>query len=239
MAKELADTKAQESSYERGELNKPFFFSTGIPLHVEISGVPFRMKSISVGCVPDTCLVMRYPAAPMSIARMLFKGNKIIVRYIDGGNAVGFESELMGVADEPVKILYISYPMRIEGKNLRSSRRVECYLPAHVFRRDSGQETPLGEGIIVDISRTGCAFAMASEPCDEALTSVRIGDTVVLGCQLPGTEKNIVLDGEVRRIQRDAERTITGIQFHEMEENLKGKIMDYISALEKFDRETY
>ncbi len=241
MAMEPADTGAQGSSFELAKLSKPFFLPVGIPLQIAINGVSFRMKSVSVGCLPDNCLIIRHPSAPMSISRMLFKGNKVTVRYIDGGNAFGFESELIAVADEPARILFISYPLHIVRKSLRSSRRIECYLPAQAFRRDpeTSEETPLGEGVIVDISRTGCGFTMPGESQDEALARVGLNDTVVLRFQLPGTEEKIALGGKVTRIQRDAERTNTGIHFHEMEENLKETIMGYISTLEKFDWEKY
>jgi c-di-GMP-binding flagellar brake protein YcgR len=241
MAKEVADNRAEGSSYELGKLGKPFFLPVGIPLQIEIEGVSFRMKSVSVGWLPDTCLIIKRPSTPMSITRMLFKGNKVTVRYIDAGSAFGFESELIAVADEPLGILYISYPVHIVRKSLRSSRRIECHLPAQVFRREpeTGEETPLGEGVIVDISRMGCGFTVPGESHDEALAGVRIGDTVVLGFPLPGTENDIALGGKVRRIERDLERTTAGIQFLEIEENLKEKIMSYISALEKFNWETY
>jgi c-di-GMP-binding flagellar brake protein YcgR len=85
----------------------------------------------------------------------------------------------------------------------------------------------------------GCGFTVPGESHDEALAGVRIGDTVVLGFPLPGTENDIALGGKVRRIERDLERTTAGIQFLEIEENLKEKIMSYISALEKFNWETY
>jgi len=241
MAKESEDSRAEGPSYELGKLGKPFFLPVGIPLQIEIEGVSFRMKSVSVGWLPDVCLIIKYPSTPMSITRMLFKGNKVTVRYIDAGSAFGFESELIAVADEPLGILYISYPVHIVRKSLRSSRRIECHLPAQVFRREpeTGEETPLGEGVIVDISRMGCGFTVPGESHDEALAGVRIGDTIVLGFPLPGTENDIALGGKVRRIERDAERTTAGIQFLEIEESLKEKIMSYISALEKFNWETY
>ncbi len=236
MANEPADTK-DHSSYAPGRPGKPFFFPVGIPLQIEISGVPSRMKSVSVGCLPDNCLIIRQPSTPAPISKMLFKGNKVTVRYIDGGNAFGFESELIAVADQPARILYISYPVHIIRKSLRSSRRIECYLPARISRRDpqAGIEAPLGEGVIIDISRTGCGFTMASESHDDALAAVGLGDTVVLGFHTPGTENRIALAGSVKRIQRDEERTDIGISFHEMEENLKEEILEYIATLEKFD----
>jgi c-di-GMP-binding flagellar brake protein YcgR len=241
MTKESTDDSAQAFSHELGKLGRSFFLPVGIPLQIEIEGVSFRMKSVSVGWLADTCLVITYPFTPMSISRMLYKGNKITVRYVDGGNAFGFESELLAVADEPAKLLYIAYPTHIIRKSLRSSRRMECHLPAQVFLRDpeTGEETPLGEAVIVDISRTGCGFAMAGESRDEAVTGVRIGDIVVLRFPLPGTENTIALSGKAKRIQRDAERTNAGIHFDEIEENFREKIMAYISDLEKFDWKIY
>jgi c-di-GMP-binding flagellar brake protein YcgR len=239
MAMEPADTKADGSSFELARLGKPFFIPIGITLQIAINGVSFRMKSVSVGWVPDICLIITYPSTPTPIAETLFPGNKVTVRYIDGGNAFGFESELIAVAEEPVRILYISYPVRIARKSLRSSRRMECYLPARAFLRDpeTGEEAPLGEAVITDISRTGCGFTMPGESHDEAPARASLNQTVVLRFQVPGTEDKIALRGKATRIQRDAERTNMGIHFDEMEENLKETIMGYILTLEKFDFE--
>src|SRR5271157_5562236 len=110
MEKEPENKEDQESLYELEKIGKPFFFPIGIPLQIEIKGISFKMKSVSVGCLPDSCLILTYPSTPMSISRGLFKGNRVIVRYLDGGNVFAFESELVCAAYEPVRLLYVSYP---------------------------------------------------------------------------------------------------------------------------------
>jgi len=204
MANEFADDKVL---YEIGTLDTPFSFPVGIPLQIEIEGISFRMASTSIGYLAGRYLVIKYPSTSMSISRMLFKGNKIGVRYLDRGTVFGFESEL--IADvQNLNALFVSCPLRIVRKDLRRSRRMGCYLPAKVLRRnqDSGENEPLGAAVIVDISRTGCGLTALRASNSEALVDLQIGNKVILNFQLPGTEGDTAINGEVRSVQRTRKR---------------------------------
>jgi c-di-GMP-binding flagellar brake protein YcgR len=227
------------SLYDIGKPGHSFFFPIGTPLQIEIDGVTVRMGSISVGCLPDTCLIIKYPSTQYSIASKLYKGNKVTVRYISGGNALAFQSDLLGVTNEPVRLLFITYPVFIAHQSLRSSKRLACYLPADAIPLKGGVETVEDQtygGIIADISSTGCSFNMIKETPDQVLPEVKVQDRVILHLQLPGIENRIRLAGEVKRTQRDSNRTGLGIEFVDLDEDAKAKILSYISALEKFDQ---
>ena len=226
-------------SYELNRLGKSFFFPVGIPVQLEIEGVTLRMKSFSVGYLPDAYLIVKYPYSPISISTMLTKGKKVNVRYIDKGVAFAFQSELIAVVEETPNLLLISYPRHIVRQSLRGARRIDCFLPATIFKQDPQDqaETPLGDGIIADISGTGCGFVVLAAREGEAMARLRLGDDVALLSKLPGTEDDIRLPATVKRVQRDSENTNIGLHFKDIEENQKAKLAEFISTLEKFASE--
>lgn len=235
MASEFADDRVLS---DIGMLSMPFSFPVGIPLQIEIEGISFKMASTSIGYLADRYLVIKYPTTSISISRMLFKGNKIGVRYLDRGTVFGFESELIADAQN-LSALFISYPLRIVRKDLRRSRRMGCYLPAKVLRhnQDSGENEPFGDGVIVDISRTGCGLTALRGSNSDVFVGVQVGDTVILNFQLPGTDDDTAINGKVKSVQRDTEKTKVGIAF-ETEENLDTKVIEYVAALEELETGT-
>ncbi len=224
------------ASYELGDLRTPFSFPVGIPLQIEIEGVALRMASTSVGYLADKYLVIQYPPASMSISGRLSKRNRIVVRYLSGGTVFGFESELLAVVHENVNALFLSYPRDIARKVLRRSRRLGCHLPAKILCRgsDTSESEPVGEGVIVDISRIGCGLTAIGGPQGKALMDIRMGETVILNFPLPGMAGDVAIQGEVKRIEQEKERTKIGIGF-EKEETLNAQLQDYISVLEETD----
>jgi c-di-GMP-binding flagellar brake protein YcgR len=227
------------SLYDFGRSGRPFFFPVGLPVQIEISGVSIKMSSVSVGYLTDNCLIIKYPSTGAfgSIASRLFKGNKVTVRYISDGDVLGFQSELLATISEPVKLLFVAYPTLIARRSLRSSRRVECYLPADLNVERAKNGDIVRDGIVTDISGMGCNLNMVKESPDRVLPDVRVNDSVVLHLQLPGMENRIDLSGNIRNIQRDSQKISMGIQFNDIDEEKKMRITDYISTLEKFSWE--
>jgi c-di-GMP-binding flagellar brake protein YcgR len=239
MTEENASHEDLMSIYDLRKSGRPFFFPVGLPIQIEINGVSIKMSSVSVGYLADNCLIIKYPSTGTfgSIASKLFKGNKVTVRYTSDGDVLGFQSELLGTINEPVRLLFIAYPTLIARRSLRSSKRVECYLPAdlNIDRAKSGDV--VRDGIITDISGTGCNLNMVKESPDRVLPDVRVNDAVILHLQLPGMENRIELSGNIRNIQRDSQKIRMGIQFNDIDEERKIIITEYISTLEKFSWE--
>jgi c-di-GMP-binding flagellar brake protein YcgR len=239
-----AENKSGEdgiTSNDPSKSGKKFFFPVGVPLQVEISGVSIKMSSISVGYLAGHWLIIKYPSTGAfgSIASKLFKGNKITVRYINGGDVFGFRSELLGMTTDPLRLLFISYPTSVFRRSLRSNRRIECYLPADIR---SGEKTKdrnvVGDGIIVDISGAGCNFTMIKGSADQVLPDVRVNDMVVFYVQLPGVEDRLEIAGNIRNIQRDSQRINMGVQFNDVDRERKVGLLEFISTLEKFNSES-
>ena len=76
-------------------LGMSFFPPIGTPLQIEIQDVSVKMSSTAVGYVAKKCLIITYPNTGTfgSVSNKLFKGNKVTVRYMNGGNVFGFQTE--------------------------------------------------------------------------------------------------------------------------------------------------
>ena len=223
-------------------LGKSFFLPVGTPLQIEIQDVSVKMSSISVGYVPDKCLIITYPNTGSfgSISNKLFKGNKITVRYMSKGSVFGFHTELVGVANDPMRLLFLGFPTLVARRALRSNKRVECYLPADlIIERPESTNAPrqVFQGIAEDLSESGCSYCRLSDAADAPFPEIEVGEAVELCLRLPGPENDVRLSGEVRRIQRDSRKIGVGVRFRDLTEEKKRIIVDYISLLERFFEE--
>lgn len=220
-------------------LGKPFFLPVGIPLQLEITDVSVKMNSMSIGYIADKCLIIKYPNTGGfgPISNKLFKGNKITVRYINDGSVFGFQSDLLGVATDPVRVLFLGYPHLIARHSLRAAKRVGCCLPAdlaidHMKKEDFVSEAFNG-GIVEDISELGCNYCMVRDFPDTPFPAVAVGDGVTLSLRLPGADEEVLLPGDVKRVDKDVRKVSVGIQFREISEEKKKGIRDYVCTVER------
>lgn len=217
-----------------------FILPVGSQLQITLDGVAVTLNSLSIGFYPGRYIILNHPynASLGQITHKLFKGNKITIRYLNSGNIFAFQSTIIGVTSEPFRLLFITYPTQIVRHNLRKDRRVECYLPAELLGRNKKEEDVISDlaynGIITDISISGCSFDILNIPSIQTMPYVRINGLITLRTQLPGIERTIDLFGEIRRMRQDSNKINIGILFH-VSGDVKKIIAEYVFAAEKFD----
>jgi hypothetical protein len=220
-------------------VGKSFILPVGTPLQIEIEGVTMKLNSMSIGLFPDQYIIIKYPYVSNigALDHKLLKGNKVSVRYLNGGTIFGFRSDVIGVSNHPFRLIFIEFPTTIVRHSLRETRRVECSLPAELCSaavNDGIIPDIVHSGIVSDISLSGCAFNMGIVSAGQRFPDIKMNEPVTLALQLPGIEKKFELSGEVRRMQRDAQRMDIGIRFHKIDEETRGGITEFILAVEKF-----
>lgn len=220
---------------------KSFILPLGTPLQVEIEGVTMKLNSMSIGLFPDQYIIIKYPYVPNVgiLDHKLFKGNKVSVRYLNGGNIYGFRSDVIGVSNHPFKLIFIEFPAIITRQSLRKNTRVECSLPAELCSMAAMNKGIIisdivHSGIVSDISLSGCGFTMGILSPGQRFPDIKLNESVTLSLQLPGIEKTFELSGEVRRTQRDVQKMNVGLRFHEIDEEARNGITEFILAVEKF-----
>jgi c-di-GMP-binding flagellar brake protein YcgR len=201
----------------------------GTRLQFVIEGVSGNFKSHLIGMEPDRYLIIRAPLSTSygSIRHKLFRGNKLVVRYLYKGTVFGFQSELIEDVYIPLKLLFLKYPQIIEEHNLRSAERVSCLLPVHTRFRDGGEEV---DGFITDLSEKGCC-CVYKKVKERRLPSVDIDDQLTVLCQFPKTNYEQVIPGSVKDIKSDKDHLSLGIMFTEIDLKLKSIIAQYITTV--------
>jgi hypothetical protein len=207
------------------------FLPVGLSLQIEIGGISTNMSSVFVGNSADDCLIITYPSTDAlgSITSKLSKGNRITVQFISDGDVFSFRSELLGIISAPVGLLFIAYPALIVRHSPESNRGAECHLPADLrFDSRARDLDTIHDGVVTDIGIAGCKFNMVQVWSEY----MPLDDSVLVGLQLPGIENRIELSGTIRNVQMDSRKTSMEIQFNEIDEDKKMRIIDFISTLE-------
>jgi c-di-GMP-binding flagellar brake protein YcgR len=215
---------------ERLIIGRSLLIPPGTQVQLEIDGILVKLKSYAVGYLPGDCLIFKYPSITSlgSIAHKLFKGNKVIVGYVDKGNVFGFQSELLGFITEPTKLIFVSYPAVIARHNLRKGTRVSCSLLAEVDV--NGEKF---EGLITDISGTGCCLSITAQSVEQSFPSMKINQTFAILCQLPGIEAPVEVVGRVKNFQRETQRISIGTLFHDVDPVIMDGIISFVLAIQK------
>jgi c-di-GMP-binding flagellar brake protein YcgR len=192
----------------------------GTELIIEVEGVYGHLKSELVGKRPGHYLIIRTPAGPPGFSSKLFKGNTIIVRYLEKGSACGFQSHIISTVTEPESLTFIECPRLVQEKSLRDARRLETYLPCKVAV--NSQTT---EGNIVDLSRTGCRCVLPVH-LHESVLRVHVGDALVIA--LPLDDQPVRVTGKVRNVNTCHASLQVGIQFEGLDKETDEHIVEFL-----------
>jgi c-di-GMP-binding flagellar brake protein YcgR len=219
------------------ETGKRVAIELGTALNFQVHGVESRLKSSFVGMEPGKYAIIKIPHGPDGFQSKLYKGNSIIVRYMHEGTVYGFQTQILNTITEPARLLFIEYPKVIEEHSLRSSQRIDCYLPCK-FRLTSQVENDAGEqvdtenevdGVVVDLSNVGCRGTFDSSGAESNLLNTKKETAISISIQLPGVSDDVNLSGVVKSLHSDQSITSIGIHFNDMEEGIQEKIGRYLS----------
>ena len=191
-------------------MDKRLTIDLGTLLVLEFDETNRRLKSELIGMDPGNFLLIRMPAnfQERNLSRMYPKGTTLIVRYVYEGSVFGFQSYIVSYMLQPSRLIFLSYPEEVEGHNLRSARRINCFLPATLKSVNHDVH-----GFIIDLSNTGCRFRLKAEDMEDSDELHQLHLPVILKTPIPGVAQELDFTGEVRNVKVDSEVNIMGIQF--------------------------
>jgi c-di-GMP-binding flagellar brake protein YcgR len=198
----------------------------GMPLQLRFEGLSDSYKSTLVGMERAQYLICSVPRIP-GIWVKLHRKDRTIVRYVHKGVVYGFKSTLLGIVDEPFRLLLLSYPQDIETVRLRQYDRLPCLIPATAKLRDA----QFG-GAILDISLGGCCFAFSPSSEDE-VSQVQPGDEIALSAQMPGVPRDLTIRMTVGSIRRQNSRISIGGSFKDLENDALTAVENYVGTMAK------
>ena len=210
------------------EYGKRISLEIGIPIQLKMEGVAFPLQSVLVGMEVDEYLIIKIPAQYTNVKHKLVNGVDIIVRYLYRGTVYGFQTKLIELISNPVKLLFLEYPKIIEHYDLRSQKRAESIFPATIMIKDK-----TNHGAIIDVSKNGCRCHILNSR-KEPLPPVQIDDEIILECKFPGVEGDREVLGKIKNIRRSRKELIVGVEFSRLELEIHDLISQYIYTFEDF-----
>ncbi len=196
----------------------------GSQLLIEIDEIGQSYKGVLIGLEPQEYLIVRMQL-PSEFYDQLIDGQKFVVRYKALGNEFGFISHVIGLIETPQKLVFISYPERVESIEVRKERRVGCYIPATVHLDDKKVK-----GIISDVSAQGCRFIIKL-PEHLQPRQLQLVETVTLFFPFMGMDGVQSFSGKVCNTSIDRKRISMGLEFRKIDPSVVRKIENYIDSL--------
>lgn len=184
--------------------------------------VKVRLKLPLVGYSLGKYIIVKYPCEQNSgnFNDVLVEGNVVISRYLlegDRGECFAFRSTIIIITKFPEKLLVLSYPKKIESRQLRLQQRVMTNLPALIMliNESADQEDVKINGIINDISTKGCGFTFKSES-----TKVSVNKrNIFIGVSV-GDGNDVKISGRVCNSRNDNGIVNVGVQFNDDDEQV-------------------
>jgi c-di-GMP-binding flagellar brake protein YcgR len=197
----------------------------GTILEIQIEGIKSRLKSELFAIEEGNYLIIKLSPfqSLANFTKLVYVGTVIIIRYIHRGTLFGFKSRIKHVMIEPAKLIFIEYPEKIESKELRVHKRLDCYLPANVRIEDNTIA-----GTITDMSREGCQFTVKTVNIGKSADLLQIDNEIVVSLQLPGVEEKLTITGKQKNIKKDKDNVNIGVLFSDMSIEVQEKLYDFL-----------
>jgi len=143
------------------------------------------------------------------------------VRYILSDDVLGFKTRILRTVQNPDYLIFLAYPQDVESCNIRSEKRVECFLPARMILDNHPMDT-----IVININKSGCLAQV--EDCPK-LDCCRLTPVTI---KLPyGQFDTLTLEGDIRTETRKGNQAKFGILFQDLDGFSKKVLATLVPAL--------
>ncbi|QWR78790.1 flagellar brake protein [Candidatus Magnetomonas plexicatena] len=216
------ETVIEDKNSARSEVNLPV--ELGAQIEIQIPGENVRYKAYSLGMDKGHFLLIK----PLVVAKgdtfetKLTKGTQLVVRYFHEGALYGFSSEILETVQISRKVFFLKYPESVEKHNLRSTRRVECLLPAKL-RADYN----VIDSTVVDISTTGCKSKVRASSVND-IKIFSTCTTLELKLRLPGYDDEFILNCEIKHFVKSSDVYELGILFNRLPVKVVEAIKEFV-----------
>lgn len=201
----------------------------GTELLVEFQDFTLRTKSELVGMRHGQYLIIGMHHDMAGTRPEVLRESAIVIRYLYRGSVYGFRTRVLNVLHAPDRLIFLSYPEKIEEFRVRSNPRYECILPAVTSVNGLEADT-----VIIDISTDGCRCVIQSadiQDVDAFYSAMDINQEATLKVQFPGNGESYELSGAIRNINKDSDRVAFGVQFGPLKKGSKKKLEDFIGLI--------
>ncbi|GAA0792461.1 MULTISPECIES: PilZ domain-containing protein [Pseudomonadati] len=185
--------------------------------------VKLRIKAILVGYDLGQYIILKHPA-PQNMSNyndVLVEGNVVVVRYLlegQQGECYAFKSTIRNVTKLPEKFIFLTYPERIENRQLRTHQRFTTHLPAIIQAKEEreGKKAAQLKGIISDISAKGCGFVFKSDNAN-----IKVNQKNIFVVIRTPNDVEMTIPAKVCNSRFEHGKVNVGVQFEEDDEQIK------------------
>lgn len=139
--------------------------------------------------------------------RKTIKSGLLGVQYVNGGYEFQFPARMLHYADTPAALLSITYPERVEIKDLRNRRRINCCLSTNFIQGENRIY-----GMVTNLSQGGCRVVLRRDLNARAM-DILIGEEARVTLVPDPSQESLELTGTVRNKDHDRLLVILGIGF--------------------------
>lgn len=200
----------------------------GQELFLQLAEERVRLRCAYLGRRGREYLIVDPPLVPDFKARFA-PGTKVTARLLSGGTAYGFVSSILHQTLRPSPLVFLDYPYTVEVVSLRSSERVETFVPA-ALAVDRGT----AHGVITDLSSGGCHFAADLEANPGPLESLAAGAAVLISFATSTAERISDLPAQVHSARRDLGAIHLGLSFAGLPPEMEGRIAALVADIARF-----
>lgn len=199
---------------------------TGTTLKIQVKGANTRITSELIGIEEGEYLIIKMPPLHTlgDTKTLLYKGTDIVVRYLLKGTVFGFQSVITDLISTPKKLIFIEYPKKFDNYELRTNKRMDCYLPASI-----NISNDIIEGSITDISKEGCQFIVETSKVVNRTMLLQIDNKIDIRFQLPGVEKKLIATAQQKNVKKDKNSVNIGIWFTNMDAEIQTIFYDFLT----------
>lgn len=204
-------------------LNKSqgIYIDIGTQIHLEIDGVTFSVTSTFVGFLKHEFMIITLPKKYNTVKNKLYKGNKMIVKYLYKGSVYVFQTGIIEIITTPIQALAIEYPKVVQQMELREIKRRQVVIPGKIEVRK--KNFPI---LVNDISKKGCQLIFQKK------TNMKEGDLVKIYCKFPGFADEVGTMARVRNIRRGQKKISIGAEFQDATQIFLTPLMQFLISIE-------
>lgn len=198
-------------------------FRPGLEVIVEreMGSQKIRCRTKVIGVKPDRYLILDMPLYD-GTAAFTVSGGPCIIRFVDQGRVIGFNSEVVQIHYDPSPLLFVAYPRELEEVTLRETPRLNTAIPTTIQAESLGPE-PV-RGTMVDLSEGGARIMTQAKPARD--------DTLTLTFGLPsGRSCENVSAKVVSAAVDDGDQVHLGVKFLEIPPELAEEIKNLIQLI--------
>jgi hypothetical protein len=134
------------------------------------------------------------------------------------GKLYGFKTEILKIQFEPTPLLFLKYPRDVENLKLRKDDRIPVNIPVRIAYEQKGFKPFTGDGIILDVSPSGCRIS--------AQGNYTQGFQISLSFTLPGVERIEGMKGVIKNARLVGHQSLIGVEFDSDREELLNNLLN-------------